>query len=162
MYLTTSLLSGWCSCSAYIQLIWQSSFPLRLQNVNEWVCELRASFTRCSIHARVVYVRVVLRPLSGTAGSFHQTTRQKCLFTSHIYSYLSFRVNGFPKIKCLTFTLSLWLSDCGVNESEQKHLGVKTTRCLKCLRYTLVDRNCIYMSRITLMRFIQTLYFQIG
>ena len=116
----------------------------------------------CFIQTQAVYVHVILCPLSGTTWSFHQSTQQKSLFTSHIYSYLSFTVNGFPKVKCLTFTFSPLLSHSGVNESEQKHSRWKTTQCFKCLTYTWADRNCIYMRRKTFRRFIQTLYFQIG
>lgn len=106
-----------------------------------------------------VYLYVILCPLSGTTQSFYQTTWQKCLFTSYIYSYLSFGVKGFPFVKCWTFTFSLWLWNCDVNWIEQKHSGhsLNTTLGFEYLSYTVTDKNCIYMTRKTLMRFVQML-----
>lgn len=57
------------------------------------MCRRWQNISKLSI---IVFLHIILCHLSAAAGSFYQTTRQKCLFTSHIYSYISFGVNALP------------------------------------------------------------------
>lgn len=83
-----------------------------------------------------------LCPLTKPAWSFCHTTWQKCLLTAHIYSNLSFGVNGLSRGEVFNFSPRLCRLRC--EQKLTKTLTVTTTPCFKCHSYTVAKTKKKY------------------